>query len=202
MNKIVKIQTPGAEKYIGIAYHGSDSVFQQFDQKKSRIVNDFYGGGIAYFTTNKEIGQQYAKSMAKTKKSNTPILYTVRLRLQKVFDVDHIYTGSELVSILPIKIEEFARGAGLLSYNVNSDMVLFKLTSGKMELTGDQIFKGLSKGMTRTAEARSYLIKLGFDGLRYNGGLNMNTHIKHDVYLVYKTSGITIKEVEAFDMKK
>jgi hypothetical protein len=37
-----------AKRFSGTVYHGSGAKFDQFDQKKSRIPNDFYGGGVAY----------------------------------------------------------------------------------------------------------------------------------------------------------
>jgi hypothetical protein len=46
--------------------------------------------------------------------------------------------------------------------------------------------------MNQTAVARQHLISKGFDGLRYNGGLNMNMQDKHHVYLAYNPRDITI----------
>lgn len=61
-----------------------------------------------------------------------------------------------------------------------------------MKLTGDEVFKGLSKGMNTTAKAREHLISKGYDGLRYNGGVNMGMAKKHNVYLVYDANDIKI----------
>jgi len=72
---------------------------------------------------------------------------------------------------------------------------LSKLSRGDMELTGDQIFKGLSGGGVNTAAARDHLIRNGYDGLRYNGGANMDAE-RHNVYIPYNANSITIKKVE------
>jgi hypothetical protein len=180
-----------SKKFSGIVYHGSGSRFKEFKQSEARIANDFYGGGVAYFTDNLSVAITYAKSMAK-KKNSDPIVYTVKLNMSKVFDVDEIFTGKDLVNILPKDVEEFARGAGLLGLSSDKYMVLSKLASGNMKLTGDQVFKGLSKGMNTTAKARDHLISKGYDGLRYNGGVNMGMATKHSVYLSYDANDIQI----------
>ena len=172
------------KSFSGTVYHGSGYRFNKFEQSKARVVNDFYGGGAAYFTDDVGVAITYAKSMAKKSKED-PIVYTVEIRLSKMFDVDHVFTGKELVDILPSDLEDFARGAGLLGLNSDKYTVLANLKSGKAKLTGDEVFKGLSKGMNTTAKAREHLISKGYDGLRYNGGVNMNMAKKHNVYLVY-----------------
>ena len=78
---------------------------------------------------------------------------------------------------------------------VDKYSVMAKLKSGNLELTGEEVFKGLSRGMVNTAKARQKLISLGYDGLRYNGGVNMNMATKHDVYLAYNANDIRIKKV-------
>jgi hypothetical protein len=183
-------------RFSGTVYHGSGTKFDKFDQKKSRIANDFYGGGVAYFTADQRVGVQYAKSMAKVAKTDTPYLYTCRLNMSKVFDVDDVYTGKDLKDILPKDLDKFARGAGLMGIKVDAGMLFYKLQEGKMELTGDQVFKGLSQGMNQTATARQHLISKGYDGLRYNGGLNMGLVSKHDVYLAYNSNDISITKIE------
>lgn len=35
-------------------YHGSNILFKKFDQNKARLVNNFYGGGLAYFTDDQD----------------------------------------------------------------------------------------------------------------------------------------------------
>jgi predicted nucleic acid-binding Zn ribbon protein len=77
---------------------------------------------------------------------------------------------------------------------LNSDKykVLTELKAGKFKLSGDQVFKGLSKGMNTTAKAREHLINKGYDGLRYNGGVNMGMAKKHNVYLAYDAKDIEI----------
>lgn len=172
-------------------YHGSGYRFEKFEQSKARVVNDFYGGGVAYFTDNLKVAITYAKSMAKKSKQD-PRVYTVELSLNKVFDVDHVFTGKELIAILPSDLEAFARGAGLLGLYADKYKVLSDLKSGTIKLSGDDVFKGLSKGMNETAKAREHLISRGFDGLRYNGGVNMGMATKHNVYLSYNVNNIKI----------
>lgn len=175
-------------KFSGTVYHGSGSRFSKFEQSKARVANDFYGGGTAYFTDDFNVAITYAKSMAKKTKED-PVIYSVKLKLSNLFDVDDSFTGKELVKILPKDLESFARGAGLLGLNANKYEVLGNLSDGKLKLSGDDVFKGLSKGMNTTAAARDHLIEKGYDGLRYNGGVNMGMK-KHNVYLVYDAKNI------------
>jgi hypothetical protein len=177
-------------------WHGTGRRFSQFKQEHSRIPNDFYGGGIGYFTSDKDVGKTYAKSAAKTQGTGTPLLYQTSLKMNNVFDVDHQFTGEKLKNILPpaSQHEDFARGAGLMGLNADKYKVLDDLRTGKMSLSGEQIFKGLSRGMVNTAGARRHLISKGYDGLRYNGGVNMQMAKKHDVYIPYNAGGITINK--------
>jgi len=176
------------------AYHGSGRRFSQFKQAHARIPNDYYGGGIGYFTDSKEVGKTYAKNMGK--KTGNNILYHTTLKMDNVFDVDHTFSGEKLRAILPhpSQHEDFTRGAGLMKLGTDKYKVLSDLRSGNMSLTGDQIFKGLSRGMVNTAAARQHLISKGYDGLRYNGGTNMKMATKHNVYIPYNASGITINK--------
>jgi len=174
-----------------VLYHGSGYKFDKFDQGKARIANDFYGGGVAYFTDNLKVAITYAKSMAK-KSNQDPRIYTVEVRFKKLFDVDHIFTGNELISILPNDLDSFARGAGLLGLSADKYKVISDLKIGLLSLSGDSIFKGLSRGMNQTAKAREHLISKGYDSLRYNGGVNMNMATKHNVYLSYNANTIKI----------
>lgn len=190
-----------SKKFSGIVYHGSGSKFDKFDQNKARITNDFYGGGVAYFTDNLGVAKTYAKSMAR-KTNDEPRIYTVKLTMSKVFDVDDIFSGKDLVNILPKDVEDFARGAGLLGLNSDKYMVLSNLKSGNMKLSGDQVFKGLSKGMNATAKARDHLISKGYDGLRYNGGVNMGMATKHSVYLSYDAKDIEIQKKQVIRKKQ
>lgn len=176
------------------AYHGSGKLFNKFDQKRARIKNDFYGGGVGYFTNNHDVAKTYAKSMSKETK--TPHVYYVKLKMKNVFDVDHKFSGDKLKHVLPDDHEAFARGAGLMKLGTDKYKALHDLKSGKTELTGHQVFKGLSKGMNDTAKARDHLIKKGYDGIRYNGGENMNMATKHDVYMPYNVKSIKIHKVE------
>jgi len=179
------------QKLSKTAYHGSNSRFSKFDAKKARIPNDFYGGGIAYFTDDLKIGIQYAKGMSK--KTGEPLVYTVKLTFKKLFDVDDIFTGKDLINILPDDIDSFARGAKLMSGSKDKFEVMVELKRGDIKLTGDQVWKGLSLGQVNTAKAREYLISKGYDGLRYNGGVNMGMK-KHSVYLAYYPKSITIEK--------
>ena len=175
----------------GKLYHGSNAVFTEFKQSKARIPNDFYGGGVAYFTSNYDVGVTYAKSMAKSK-GGKPVVYEVDVRIKNIFDVDDVFTGQDLKDILPKDTEEFARGAGLLGMNADKFTVIVRLEMGKLKLSGKEVFMGLSKGMNQTAKARDHLISKGYNGLRYNGGENMGMATKHDVYLIYKAKDAKI----------
>lgn len=172
-------------------YHGSNAKFDKFDQKKARIANDYFGGGVAYFTDDPAIAKQYALGMSK--KTGAPTVYEVEVSFKDVFDVDMVFQGKDLTKFLKyIKAEDLARGAGLLPYGSNKYAVISSIESGEAQLTGEQIFKGLSRGMINTAAAREILIKLGYDGLRHNGGVNMGGK-RHNVYLAYNADQITIK---------
>lgn len=180
-------------------YHGSGHKFDQFDQNKARIRNDHMGGGVGYFTSHPEVAKTYAKSMARTAKTGTPYVYKTNLKMNNVFDVDHDFSGDKLKHVLPDKKEhheQFARSAGLLPYGADKHKVLNDLRSGSTKLKGHQVFKGLSKGGVDTAHARQHLINKGYDGLRYNGGENMNMATKHDVYMPYNTKSIKIHSSE------
>ena len=181
------------------AYHGSGKLFKKFDQGQARIENDHMGGGVAYFTDNHGVAKTYAKSMAKKQKTNTPYIYHTKLDMKNVFDVDHQFTGDKLKHVLPDNPEEhesFARGAGLLKLGGEDKYsVLNKLRSGKMILSGSQVFKGLSGGNVNTAKAREHLISKGYDGIRYNGGENMNMATRHNVYMPYNADSISVNKV-------
>jgi len=179
------------ERVSGVTvYHGSNTRFSAFSQDKARILNDFYGGGIAYFTDDKKIGIQYAKAMSK--KSGEPLLYECKINLKNCFDVDSKFTGPELAKLVKkIGTEQFARQAGLLNYGSDKYKILAQLEKGTIEINGDKVFKGLT-GTISTAKGREILKDLGFDGLRYNGGLNMKQTVQHNVYLPYYAESIKI----------
>jgi len=184
----------------GKLYHGSNAIFKQFDQRKSRVVNDYYGGGVSYFTDKLPVAVTYAKSMQK-QYGGDQIIYTVTLKLNNCFDVDDVFTGKDLIDILPNDVEEFARGAGLLSLSSGDKFITIgRLERGKLELTGDQVFRGISKGMNQTAKARDYLVSKGYDGLRYNGGEHMNAP-RHNVYLAYDAKSIKIEKAQRVKQK-
>lgn len=177
-------------------YHGSGKFFHQFDQKHARLANDFYGGGVGYFTDNKDIAHSYARGMSKETK--TPHVYHTSLHLSNVFDVDHEFHGEKLKKILPKDTEKFANAAGLIGLHNHEQKysILSKLENGEIKMKGHEVFRGLSHGMTNTAKARDHLIKHGYDGLRYNGGMNMQQATQHNVYIPYKADSIKIKKVE------
>jgi hypothetical protein len=78
--------------------------------------------------------------------------------------------------------------AGLLGLNSDEYVVISKLQSGDLKLTGEQVYKGLSKGNTQTAKAREHLISKGYDGLRYNIPITP----KQSVFLIYDANKIEI----------
>ena len=154
------------------------------------MLNDFYGGGT-YFTDEKSVAVSYARGMAK--KQGLPLIYECNLRPKKVFDVDSMFTGSDLKQFVnKSNAEVFAKGAKLLSLGVDPLAIRLALEQGNITLSGDQVFRGLSNGMVNTAKAREMLIRLGFDCLRYNGGVNMSMSQKHNVYVAYKANIIDI----------
>jgi len=175
-------------------FHGSGRRFDKFNQNFGRVKNDFMGGGIGYFTSSHHVAKSYAKNGARFAKTDTPLVYHTKLKMNNVFDVDHHFHGDKLKHVLPDekKHEEFARGAGLLRAGADKYDVLSKLKHGHLKLTGHQVFQGLSKGGVNSDDARDHLIKKGYDGLRYNGGQNMDQAEKHDVYIPYKADSITI----------
>lgn len=179
-------------------YHGSGRLFNKFDQRQARIPNDHMGGGVGYFTDNHDVAKTYAKSMARSAKTDTPFVYHTKLKMKNVFDVDHEFTGNKLKHVLPDdpkEHEDFARGAGLLKLGDDKYSTLNKLKSGDIKLSGAQVFKGLSRGNVNTAKARDHLISKGYDGIRYNGGENMNMATRHNVYMPYDANAIQISKV-------
>jgi hypothetical protein len=186
------------------AYHGSGKLFKKFEQKHARIQNDFFGGGIGYFTDHHGVGKTYAKSMARSQKTNTPYVYHTKLKMKNVFDVDHEFTGDHLKHLLPDdekEHERFARGAGLMRAGADRFKVLNDLKTGSHKLTGKQVFFGLSHGGINTAKARDHLIKKGYDGIRYNGGENMGMDTRHNVYMPYNADSIKIHKITTITKK-
>lgn len=171
-------------------YHGTNGRFNKFEQNKDRIQNDLYGGGVAYFADNLDVAKNYASTMSR-RLGGDKIIYEVKLKMTKMFDVDTIYTGQELLDMIDGRFDEFARGAKLFRFGDDRLSVISDLKSGKLKLNGDQVFRGMSNGMVQTKRARERLIQLGFDGLRYNGGLVAGAP-KHSVYLAYDARKIEI----------
>ncbi len=185
-------------------YHGSGSLFGEFQQTAARMKDDYYGGGVGYFTDSLSVAKQYAKAMTKLAKVKNPdakeVVYLVELQLKKLFDIDESFTGRELTKFIS-NTEDFARKSGMFKLGVGFDKydILFRLKNGDMALTGDEIFKGISGGMSETAKAREKLKRLGYDGLRYNGGDVTNTwttSTKHNVYIPYYANNIKILSVQ------
>lgn len=179
------------------AFHGTSVVFEKFDQSKARILNDFYGGGVAYFTENQDVALAYAQAMAKKFKTNSLVVYDVDLNIKKLFNVNDRFTGANLINFIKnTSVEDFARGAGLLRAGVDKYQIIADLKAGTANLSGDEVFKGLSRGMINTANARETIKKLGYTALRYNGGINMQdvSKIKHSVYIMYYANDIKINK--------
>lgn len=178
------------------AFHGTNQEFDRFEQNKARIANDNYGGGVAYFTSAIDVAHTYARSMA-NKYGGSKYVYETALTINKVFDVNHVFTGKELTQFFKSKsaLEPFARGASLLTPSTDKYSVMARLESGEYQITGEVLFKGLSAGMTKTAAARDLIKSLGYDCLRYNGGFDT----KHDVYIEYYASNIRIVDRYMFD---
>ena len=178
-------------------FHGTNQLFKEFSQDKGRVPNDYFGSGVAYFTDTLDIAKGYAKAMFKKGASigssnNIELVYQVQLQINKLFDVDNKYTGKELTKFYSRSEQEsFARGAGLLTYGVDKYDVLTKLDDGSIELTGEQVFNGLSSGNINTAKAREKLKSLGYSTLRYNGGTFTGSP-KHNVYIAYYARDIRI----------
>lgn len=184
--------------FSGTVYHGTAGKFDEFSQDKARVFNDFFGGGVAYFTSDLNVAITYAKAARKRSREGIGRIYTCSVTFEKTFDVDSKFTGKDLLDILPEgrkEREEFARGAGILGGANRDDMytTLVRLDQGKLSLTGKQVFDGLSRGMVNTAKTRDYLKKKGYDSLRYNGGENMGMK-RHDVYIAYYAKDIQIEK--------
>lgn len=174
------------------AFHGSNSRFNKFDQNKARVENDLYGGGVAYFTDTLDIAKSYARTMYR-RNGGEKVVYQVHIFFKNIFDVDKKYTGGMLVRMIGNNVEQFARSAGLLTFGTDRLSLLSKLRSGNIELTGQQVYKGMSNGGLKARETRERLIGLGFDGLRHNGGIILGGQ-PHNVYLAWNSNQITINK--------
>ena len=173
-------------------FHGSNAKFKEFATKSKRVENDFFGGGIAYFTDDQKVALTYSRAMTR-RYGGEEYLYKVDLNLDKIFDVDTVYTGAELQKFFAhMKPEAFARGAGLLKGGADKYSVIASLELGNAVMTGHGVFRGLSQGLVNSSGAEKILMKLGYDGLRYNGGDNMSAG-RHNVYMPYYSKDITIR---------
>lgn len=180
----------------GVVYHGSNARFPEFKQDKARIVNDFWGGGVAYFTDSIPMAKNYAKGMAK-RYGGTPLVYKVQIRLSKMFDVNSQFDGPEVTAFMgDMNADTFARGAGLMTMDADQYGIVASLKSGRLALSAEQVYKGLSNGGVNSAVARQRFIEMGFDGLRYNGEINSGA--EHNVYLAYDAKDIEILSRHTF----
>jgi len=175
--------------------HGTNAKFKAFgkaSRKSKRIENDLFGGGIGYFTDDRKVALTYSRAMT-NRYGGEEYLYKVDLNLDKVFDVDTVYSGDSLQKFWAhIKPETLARGAGLLKNGADKYSVLASLELGNIELTGHDVWNGLSSGNVNSSGAEKILMKLGYDGLRYNGGDNIMAQ-KHNVYIPYYSGDIKIR---------
>lgn len=191
VNEMTEYNKTSVPRVISV-FHGSNAKFKEFATKAKRVENDFFGGGIAYFTDDQKVALTYSRAMTR-RYGGEEYLYKVDLNLSKIFDVDTVYTGAELQKFFAhIKPEAFARGAGLLKGGADKYSVLASLELGNAVMTGHDVFRGLSQGLVNSSGAEKILMKLGYDGLRYNGGDNMSAG-KHNVYMPYYSKDITIR---------
>lgn len=183
-------------------YHGTNLAFEKFDQRFARSPNDYYGGGIAYFTDSEKVARGYAEARY-TQYKGVRLAYYCDLNFTKTFDVDDVFTGQKLLDLVKLdktQLETFARNAGLLNSwylkenSIDKYDVFSRLLDGSIKLTGDEVFLGLSKNKTAQDQARDYLITKGYDSLRYNGGEQVVSRNfgKHNVYIAYRANQITI----------
>lgn len=172
-------------------YHGTGHLFRKFDPGKARTRNDYYGGGAAYLTDNPVVASGYAN--AGRRKTGNGYIYKVKTDLKNVFDTTKMHPGESVAKMLPDDVESFARSAGLLKYGTNKHQVIANLKAGKTPMSGDDIFKGLSRD-GQTHKAREHLKKLGFDGLKHVGGMIAKGR-KHNVYIPYSSDDIKIDKI-------
>lgn len=147
-------------------YHGTNTKFKHFDLNRVKIKNDNYGGPV-YLADNFDVAKAYAKAAAKS--GGDRIVMELGLRTAKLFDVDHVFTHKELTQFYkPADVEDFARGAGLLNLGADKYSVIQSLEDGTAFISGEAVFKGLSRGNVNTLKARKTLQRLGYDALRYD----------------------------------
>jgi len=174
-------------------YHGTGSDFDMFSSEFARVANDYYGGGVAYFTDNVEVAHGYASDGQKRDGSTgTKILMTVEITPSKIFDVDAMIPGPDVTRLMgKTKPEEFLRAAGMLNINSDKFSLIGKIKNERLEMTGDQLFKALSMGQVKSSRARNALKAAGYDALRYNGGIQTQG-VHHNVYIMYNASAIRV----------
>lgn len=178
------------------AFHGTNTKFDRFEISKARVLNDYFGGGVGYFTDKYDVAITYAAHMVRLKKAGSKFIYNVDLTMENIFDVDHIFSGPELEKFWEtVGLEKFLRGSGQLRGMDDKYTIMARAQTGALKMTGAEVFKGLSNGMVNTYATREILKKLGYDGLRYNGGANMNAGA-HNVYLAYDPKDIVITKID------
>jgi hypothetical protein len=182
-------------------FHGTNKNFNRFDQSLARMTQDYYGGGVCYLTDTYDVAVTYARAMTK-KYLGQPIVYEVVANFKNIFDVDNVYTGKDLIKLIPADIEGFARGARLISFGSDKYTIISNIHAGTEHLTGEQIFLGLSRGMVQTAKARDSIKRVGYDALRYNGGRMTGGAGLHNVYIAYKANDLKIQKKIMIDETK
>ena len=146
-------------------YHGTNAKFNHFDLNKVKIKNDNYGGPV-YLADDFNVAKNYAKAAAKS--GGDRIVMELGLRTAKLFYTRHVFTHKELTQFYKASdVEDFARGSGLLSLGADKYAVIQSLEDGTAFISGDAVFKGLSRGNVNTLKARKKLQQLGYDALCY-----------------------------------
>lgn len=175
-------------------FHGGIDFDGEFRQDMSRSPNDYFGGGVAYFTDNHEVALKYAKNAGK-RSGKLPVVYNVKLTIKNNFDVDKKY-NSELFLDSIKDLDKFIRNSSIGEYNDPIYVTKQKLKSG-IEITGKSIFKGLSNNHQNSGRAREILIDLGFDGLRYTG--DEDSMNPYNVWLPYNSDQVSIVKKDFID---
>lgn len=170
-------------------YHGSGRLFDRFDRKFAMIENDYYGGGVAYCTDDFEVAKTYASAGAK--KTGEGYVYRLYLVTNKLFDATATYGPEVFMPLIKGSEEDFMRGAGLLK--AGTDRIAALVALKRQQLTGKQIFWGLSRGGVSAGKARDILIKAGYDALKHAGGEQFGAK-KHVVYIGYDPAKLKIHD--------
>lgn len=193
-------------------YHGTAARFDEFGQENARVENDYFGGGLAYFTSSRRVAYGYARSAMLRTKSKIPYIIYVGVQFDKLFDArntskwsgERVLAFIQEVGLRSDQVEAFIRGAGLLDMSSlqgrSPHVVKSAFMSGKIELDGESIFMALSRVLGNMAQARKKLMSLGYDGLCHIGGEITKDKLnrgKHTVFISYDK-----KTIRSFDRKK